>query len=237
MAKTMRGKVVMITGAAGNLGRAVVAHYAEQGAKLVLLDRAQEPLDALAAGLSGSPMTAALDLTDAAAVEALILRVQRRVHRVDVLVHTVGGFEMGTAVHESGPDVLDRMMNINVRPLWVLGGRVAQHMIEYRIPGHIVFVLARSGLKGGAKMAAYTAAKAAAQRIMESMALELRDHDIHVNGVLPSTIDTPANRASMPNADPARWVTPAQVADAIAFLASDAASALYGVSLEVYNRA
>jgi NAD(P)-dependent dehydrogenase (short-subunit alcohol dehydrogenase family) len=98
-------------------------------------------------------------------------------------------------------------------------------------------VLARAALKGSKDHSAYTASKAAAQRIVESMAAELRDHGINVNGVLPSTIDTPANREAMPNADFNKWVKPAEIADAIAFLASPAAKAIHGVSLEVYNRA
>jgi len=110
-------------------------------------------------------------------------------------------------------------------------------MLEKGVAGKIVFVLARASLKGAAGSSAYTASKAAAQRVMESLSAEVRDAGIHVNAVLPSTIDTPPNRESMPKADTSKWVTPEQVADAIAFLASDAASALHGVSLEVYNRA
>ncbi|PJF24318.1 MAG: short-chain dehydrogenase, partial [Phototrophicales bacterium] len=98
-------------------------------------------------------------------------------------------------------------------------------------------VLARAAYKGAANTAAYTATKAAAQRLMESMSLELRDHGINVNGVAPSIIDTPPNRASMPNADFSRWVTTDSLADAIAFLVSDAARDLHGVTLDVFGRA
>lgn len=237
MPKTMRGKVVMITGAAGNLGRAVTAHFAAEGAKLVLLDRSLEPLEAIAQTLRPQPLVAALDLLDAAAIDRLVQRVERRNGRIDVLVHTVGGYDAGTPVHETSIDVFEKMIALNARPVWLMLGRVAQHMVERKIAGRIVVVLARAALKGSAKNAAYTASKAAAQRIMESMSAELRDQGIHVNAVLPSTIDTPPNRASMPNADFSRWVTPQDVANAIAFLASDQADALHGVSLEVYNRA
>jgi NAD(P)-dependent dehydrogenase (short-subunit alcohol dehydrogenase family) len=94
-------------------------------------------------------------------------------------------------------------------------------------------VLARSGLKGIRNQAAYTASKAAGFRLMESMALELRDHGIRVNGVSPSIIDTPPNRASMPDADPNKWVTPEQIANGILFLASNEAAGLYGTNLEI----
>ena len=115
--------------------------------------------------------------------------------------------------------------------------RIARHMVEKNVSGKIVIVLARSGLKGSSNHGAYTASKAAAQRIMESMSAELRDKGINVNGVLPSTIDTPSNRESMPNADFSKWVAPEELASAIAFLASDQARAIHGTSLEVYNRA
>ncbi len=102
--------------------------------------------------------------------------------------------------------------------------------------GKIVVIAAKSALKGSAKNAAYSASKSAVLRIVESMALELRDQGINVNAVLPSIIDTPQNRADMPNADPAKWVTPDDLADTILFLCSDAAAKINGASIEVYGR-
>jgi NAD(P)-dependent dehydrogenase (short-subunit alcohol dehydrogenase family) len=230
-------KVALVTGASGNLGQAVSRRLAAGGARLVLVDRAADRLEALAATLSSDNMTATADLADAAAVDGLIAQVEARYGQIDILAHTVGGFTMGTPVHETPDDVWDKMFALNVRPIYTTCGRVAQHMIERAVPGKIVMVLARAALEGSKNAAAYTASKAAAQRIMQSMALELRDRGINVNGVLPSIIDTPPNRESMPNADFSKWVTTDDIANAIAFLASDEARSLHGVSLEVYGRA
>ena len=241
MADSMNGKTVMITGAAGNLGRATAKRFAEAGASLILLDRSMERLNTLASDL-GAPnvMVDTVDLGDIAAVQTLIAQVESNGGKIDVLAHTVGGFELGARVHEDiegGLASLDKMMSLNVRPLWVVGGAVAAHMVAHNVLGKMVFVLARAANKGGAKSAAYTASKAAAQRVMESMSAELRDQGINVNGVLPSTLDTPPNRESMPNADFTKWVTLDDLTSAIYFLASDGARSMHGVNLEVYNRA
>jgi NAD(P)-dependent dehydrogenase (short-subunit alcohol dehydrogenase family) len=151
-------------------------------------------------------------------------------------VHTVGGYASGSAVTDGDIDQFEQMMNLNALPVLLVGGEVAQHM-QASGGGKIVIVLARAAFKGTAKHSAYTASKAAAQRIMESLSLEVREHGVNVNGIAPSTVDTPANRAAMPDADTRKWVTPDQLAGAIAFLASDAASAIHGATLEVYNRA
>ncbi|MGQ9909476.1 MAG: SDR family NAD(P)-dependent oxidoreductase [Candidatus Flexifilum sp.] len=237
MSYDFSGKTALITGAAGSLGRAVTETFAANGASLILVDRSQERLDALAAGLVGrTVLTVAADVGDPDSVEALFERAEAHFGRIDMLAHTVGGYEFGEPVHRGDLGVYDRMMALNARPVYVLAGRAARHMLE-RGGGKIVIVLARAALKGTANHAAYTASKAAAQRVMEALAAEVRDHGINVNGVLPSVIDTPPNRQSMPNADFSKWVTPQDVANAIAFLCSDEARALHGVSLEVYNRA
>jgi NAD(P)-dependent dehydrogenase (short-subunit alcohol dehydrogenase family) len=235
------GKVVLITGASGNLGSAVAKRFAQDGASLALVDinaeRVQKVADALKDEFGVKVMAQSADLGDVQAVDALIAAVAKRFTHIDVLAHTVGGFAMGKDVTDLDFESYDKMMALNVKPVFVMGGAVAKHMLDAEIAGKIVIVLARSGLKGAKGQSAYTASKAAAQRIMESLSLEVRDHGINVNGVMPSTIDTPPNRESMPKADFDKWVTPQQIADSIAFLASEAASALHGVSLEVYNRA
>ncbi len=230
------GKVVVVTGASGNLGQVVARKFAAQGAKLVLVARDAEALKALADELGTETLTEAADLGDPASADALVRRVEARFGGIDVLAHTVGGYAAGKPVHESETDVLEKMFNLNVRPVYVTAGRVAQAMVERGTGGKIVVVLAKSALKGGAKNGAYTASKAAAQRIVESMALELRDQNINVNAVLPSIIDSPVNRKDMPNVDPAKWVTAEDVADAILFLSSAAADKIHGASLEVTGR-
>ncbi|MEP7290924.1 MAG: SDR family NAD(P)-dependent oxidoreductase [Chloroflexota bacterium] len=230
------GKVVIVTGATGNLGQVVARQFASQGAKLVLVARDAESLKALAGELNTETLTEAADLGDPTSVDALVKRVEERFGGIDVLAHTVGGYAAGKPVHESEIDVLEKMFSLNVRPIYVTAGRVAKSMVERGTGGKIVVVLAKAALRGTSKGAAYTASKAAAQRIVESMALELRDLNVNVNAVLPSIIDSPANRADMPNADPAKWVTGEDIADLILFLASDAAQKINGASLEIYGR-
>ncbi|HLU08087.1 MAG TPA: SDR family NAD(P)-dependent oxidoreductase [Oceanobacillus sp.] len=237
MAGEFAGKVAMITGAAGNLGSAVSRRFADGGAKLILVERSADKLNALATQLGVECLIQTADLGDLAAVDAVVAAAEAHYGKIDILVHTVGGYASGQPVHAVDLQVLEHMFNLNVRPVYVTCGRVARHMIEKNVAGKIVVVLARSGLKGSTNHGAYTASKAAAQRIMESLSAEVRDKGINVNGVLPSTIDTPPNREAMPNADFSKWVTPDDLANSIAFLASDAAKALHGVSLEVYNRA
>ena len=238
MATEFKNKVVVITGAGGNLGRAVAKRFAMGEAKLVLVNRSIEPLQALMRELGGvDVMTSATDVSREADVDALVRQIEERYGQIDVLAHTVGGFASGRAVTDPGLDQLEQMWALNVVPAYVVCGRVARHMLEQQTPGYITVVAARSGLKGAAKTSAYAAAKAATLRIVESLALEVREKGIHVNAVLPSIIDTPQNREAMPNADTAKWVTPEQLADTIAFLSSDAANGMYGASVEVYGRA
>jgi NAD(P)-dependent dehydrogenase (short-subunit alcohol dehydrogenase family) len=236
MTNEFAGKTAVVTGAAGNLGQAVARRLAADGARLVLIDRDQARLDAVAATFQTEVMTAVADLGDEASVDALVGSIEERFGKIDILAHTVGGFAMGTPVHETPQDIWDRMFALNVRPIYVTCGRIARHMLDHQVAGKIVMVLARAANAGSANAAAYTASKAAAQRIMQSMALELRDHNINVNGVLPSIIDTAPNRNDMPNADFSKWVTVEDVANGMAFLASGSARSLHGVSLEVYGR-
>jgi NAD(P)-dependent dehydrogenase (short-subunit alcohol dehydrogenase family) len=170
-------------------------------------------------------------------VNAMVEQIEARFGQIDILAHTVGGFASGKAVTEGDLGILEKMWNLNVVPVYLTCGRVAKHMLDKGTGGHITVVVARSALKGSAKSGPYTASKAASLRLIESLALEVRDQGIHVNAVSPSTIDTPQNRADMPNADTSKWVTAEQIADAIAFLSSEAGAAFYGANLEVYGRA
>jgi NAD(P)-dependent dehydrogenase (short-subunit alcohol dehydrogenase family) len=232
-------KVVIVTGATGNLGRACVQRFAEGGAKIVLVDRKADAATQLAneLGLNDYLVATVSDAGDPAAVEGMISAVEGRYGRIDVLAHTIGGYDAGKAVHEVGSlEVYEKMMNLNVRPMYVLAGRVVRYMVEKGRGGSIVVVLARAALKGGKGSGAYTASKAAALRVMESMSAEVRDLGIRVNAVAPSIIDTPINRKDMPNADFSKWVTTAQLADAMAYLASEQANGIHGTMLEIYGR-
>jgi NAD(P)-dependent dehydrogenase (short-subunit alcohol dehydrogenase family) len=223
---------VWITGAAGALGRAVVAHFAARGAPLALLGRHRATLEALAElpNVNGLPLE--VDLLDRAAVAAAADQAVARFGGIDAAVHLAGGFAMGDSVHETAPATWRQMYDINVESM-LSSAAVVVPVMQRQRRGSIVNVGAASAHRGAAKMAAYIAAKSALMRITESMAAELRDEGIHVNAVLPTIIDTPANRKSMPKADHTRWVAPEALADVIGFLASDAARAVHGALIPV----
>ena len=229
---TMHDRTVMVTGAAGNLGRAVAAAFAEQGARLVLVGRRREDLARVFGEESPQRLHIGADLASQSDVASGVELAIGRFKTIDVLCNLAGGFRMGPPVHESGEVAGDDMYDVNVRTLLHAVHAVVPHMLLAG-RGRIVNVGAASARKGLAGMGAYAAAKSTVHRLTESMAAELRAHRINVNCVLPTTIDTPQNRAAMPNADPSRWVAPADLANVIVFLASDQASAIHGALLPV----
>ena len=224
-------RCVVVTGAAGNLGQAVVAHFAAQGARLALLNRQRATLEATFSA-SDDCLLLPADLLDAAQTAAAVATAVQRFGRIDALCHLAGGFRMGEAVHETSAATWNFLADINVRTLLNVAQAVVPQMLAQG-RGHIVTVGAASALRGAAQMGAYTAAKSAVIRLTESMSAELRVRGINVNCVLPTIIDTPENRAAMPKADPARWVAPAALAEVIGFLCSDAARAVHGAALPV----
>ncbi len=155
--------------------------------------------------------------------------------QIDVLVNIAGGFRMGSPVHEMSLETWEFMMGLNARSVLHTARAIVPHMLQ-REQGKVVSIAARAGLKGKARMGAYVASKSAVIRLTESMSAELKDKGINVNCVLPGTIDTPANREAMPNANHDRWVPPEAIAEVITFLASDAARAIHGAAIPVYGR-
>ena len=223
---------VMVTGAAGNLGQAVAQAFAERGARLVLFDRHPEHLSAAFGGAGPDRLFVSADLLDGQAVAAAVATATERFGRIDALCHLAGGFRMGEAVHETADATWELLFDINVRTLLNVTRAVVPHMLE-RGGGKIVNVGAFSAQKGSAQMGAYGAAKSSVIRLTEAMAAELRERNINVNCVLPTIIDTPENRAAMPDADPSRWVATKDLADVIVFLTSVGARAIHGASVPV----
>jgi NAD(P)-dependent dehydrogenase (short-subunit alcohol dehydrogenase family) len=214
-------RTVVITGAAGNLGRAVASAFSED--TLVLLDVKRGSLK------DGERQRfIAVDLLDPNSVHAAIQQCKR----IDVLCNIAGGFRMGSPVHETSDKDWNFLMDLNARTVLNMAGAAVPMMIKSG-GGKIVNIGAFAAQKGAAQMGAYVASKSAVIRLTETMAAELREKNINVNCVLPTIIDTPENRAAMPDADPRRWVAPAALADVIAFLASDAARAIHGAALPV----
>lgn len=228
----MGNKVVLVTGAAGNLGRAVAHAFAERGAPLVLVDRRREDLEAAFGAVSEQCLFAVANLADQQQVDAAVQAAVEHFGRVDVLCNIAGGFAMGSPVHETADALWQSMMDLNALTVIRTARAVVPRMLAAG-SGSIVNVGAASALAGKAEMGAYCASKSAVIRLTESMAAELRDRRINVNCVLPSIIDTSQNRSAMPDADPQRWVSPEALADVVVFLASDAARAVHGAAIPV----
>lgn len=223
---------VLVTGAAGNLGRSVANAFAERGANLVLIDLRPDVLAAAFGSEDARRLLVATNLLDRAQVDAAVHAAIERFKRIDVLCNIAGGFRMGTSVHETTDSDWDFLFDINVRTLLNAVHAVVPHMIAGG-GGKIINVGASSALRGVAQMGAYCAAKSAVIRITEAMAAELREKNVNVNCVLPTIIDTPENRAAMPGADPARWIVPDDLANAFVFLASPDARAIHGAAVAV----
>lgn len=236
---TLKNKVVLITGAVGNLGTATARLFQQSGAKTVLVDRSPDRVREAFKDLAGSPdhlLAGGVDLSDAASLARLLEQTIAKFGRVDVLVNTVGAFRGGKPVHEADPADWDFLFSANVRTTLLCCRAVTPQMLKQK-SGRIINVSSREGLEAHAGFAAYSASKSAVLRLTESLAAELKASDINVNCIMPSVIDTPQNRAAMPNADFSKWVAPEAIADVIAFLASEAARAVTGAAVPVYGKA
>lgn len=233
-----KSNVVVITGAAGNLGAAVTQVFRKAAANLVLIDRSPDRLQRMYPELADSVdhfLAHSVDLTDEASVTAAINETLQRFGRIDALINTAGGYKAGTPLHETPLSDWDFMLNLNARSVLISCRAVAKQMLQQG-SGRIVNVASRSALHGEALAGAYCASKSVVVRLTETLAAELKDAGINVNCVLPSLIDTPPNRQAMPDADYSRWVAPEAIADVIFFLASAQSRAINGAAIPVYGR-
>jgi NAD(P)-dependent dehydrogenase (short-subunit alcohol dehydrogenase family) len=225
-------RIVIVTGAAGNLGKAVAKAFADLGTNLVLVDLKRESLRGAFGSENERRLFAPANLLEMDEATGVAQAALARFGRIDVLCNIAGGFRMGEMVHETSDENWNFLFDINTRTLLHAARAVVPHMLATG-SGRIVNVGAFAAQRGVARMGAYTASKATVIRMTEAMAGELRDKNINVNCVLPTIIDTPENRAAMPKADPAKWVAPADLANVIVFLASDAARAVHGAAVPV----
>lgn len=231
------GEVVVVSGAAGNLGGAVAHEFDAHGARLALLDRRPDRLQKICGSLASNPdhaLMGTVDMTSAESVKEAMEEIVERYERVNVLVNAIGGFTAGTPVHETPISTWEKMIDLNAKSAFLACREVVPHMLSLG-KGRIVNIGARPGLRGTARSAAYAASKSAVIRLTESLSAELKSKGINVNCVLPGTLDTPQNREAMPEADFGRWVQPQQVAHVIEFLASHYASAIHGAAVPVYG--
>ena len=227
------GQVVLVTGAAGNLGQAVGAAFQTAGARLALVARSSQQLAAL--WPAGPAIFHCLaDLTDPPGVTAAVDQVVAHYGRLDVLANIAGGFTMGPPIHETSPETWQFMLDLNARSAF-LTSRAAIPHFRRQGRGKIINIAARAALEGRANMGPYCVSKAAVITLTETLAAENKAAGVNVNCILPGTLDTPQNRASMPDVDPTHWVKPTALAEVVLFLASESASAIHGAALPVYG--
>ncbi len=224
-------RTVLVTGAAGNLGRAVAAGALAAGANVALTDRSLDFLQARFAEDGRTALFETPDLSDDAAAGGLVARTVERFGRLDAAISTVGGFAFANVADDSRA-TWERMAMLNVYTALAVS-RAALPALKAAGGGAIVLVGAAAGLRAPAGVAAYAASKSAVMRLAESLAEECRADGVRVNCVLPTTMDTPENRAAMPDADRSGWVSPESIADTMLFLASDAARAVTGALVPV----
>ncbi|MEX0927602.1 MAG: SDR family NAD(P)-dependent oxidoreductase [Dehalococcoidia bacterium] len=222
--KPLAGRVALITGATGGLGVKAREVFASAGATVVRRDR-DDP---------GSPWRW-FDATDPAEAEAAVENAVRSYGKIDIMVNLVGAWAPQPHVSEMPDDTLDDMFRINFRSAFVMTRAVLPHMIVNGW-GRIINVGAKQALRGDAGNAAYSAAKAAVIALTESTAAEASNKGVTANVIIPSVIDTPANRRGMPQADFSRWVKPEHLADAMVFLCTESGGSINGARIPVWNR-
>jgi NAD(P)-dependent dehydrogenase (short-subunit alcohol dehydrogenase family) len=225
----LQGQVVAITGAFGALGGAVVRAALAEGAQVAAIDRAAAPRSPL----EGAALFGDVDLSSADGARSVIDAIVARFGRLDALVNIAGGFRWET-VADGSLDTWNQLYELNLRTVVATCHAALPHLPDTR--GRIVNIGAAGAVKAAAGMGAYAASKAGVARLTEALAEELKDRGITVNALLPSIIDTPANRADMPKADFSKWVQPQQLADVIVFLLSAKAQAITGALLPVTGR-
>lgn len=226
---------VVVTGAFGNLGMAVARTFRDQGAAVALLGRTQTPAQVGAEFAAPHCVLGGIDLTHAASTGTAMETVRTTLGGIDVLVNIAGGFRWQT-LEQGAVEGWDEMYAINLKTAVVSTIAALPRLLESPA-GRVINVGAAAAARpAGIGMGAYTASKAGVHKLTESVAEELKDRGITVNAVLPGIIDTPQNRADMPDADFSRWVRPEAIAAVIAFLASEQAAAVTGALVPVYGR-
>jgi NAD(P)-dependent dehydrogenase (short-subunit alcohol dehydrogenase family) len=234
---TFKDRVALIAGGTGGLGRAVSQAFLAAGAKVIVTYRNKQEFDQLKkiAGAGASNLVGSdIDVTDEAAVQKFISTIAKENSRLDFMVNTVGAYAGGVKLWETGPDIFNQQLKLNLISGYILSRAVVPLMLKQR-SGAIVNVASKSAVDHAAGAAAYAASKAAAVAMMDSLAADLRGSGVRVNSILPSIIDTQANRKAMPGAEFAKWPKPEDIARVILFLCSDDARVIHGAAIPVYG--
>jgi len=232
----LSGKIALIAGGTGGLGRSVSLAFLGEGARVAVTYRNSQEFDDLKrSARPDMPLVGhKIDVTDEVAVQQLVDDVVAEYGRLDVLVNTVGGYVGGVALWDVDSKVLDQMLALNLRSGYALSRAVVKAMLKQR-NGAIVNVAAKAAHDHAAGAFAYAASKAAAVAMMDSLAADLKGTGVRVNSILPSIIDTEANRKLMPGANFSTWPKPEDIARVILCLCSDDAKVIHGASIPVYG--
>jgi NAD(P)-dependent dehydrogenase (short-subunit alcohol dehydrogenase family) len=234
----LKDRIAIITGGTGALGRAVVLAFLEEGAKVActyIVDKELEQSSSLIKNYESNLVFVQADVTKEKPVAETVQKTLERFGRIDILVNIVGGFAYAKVL-DTDEKIWDSMMNVNLKSTFLCSKAVLPHMIKQSY-GKIINISSRPALKGSSGVGAYAASKAGVLNLTETIADEVRDYEINVNAILPSTIDTPVNRRDMPEADFSKWVKPEEIARVIVFLVSDDSKAISGAGIPVYGKA
>jgi NAD(P)-dependent dehydrogenase (short-subunit alcohol dehydrogenase family) len=238
----LAGKVVLVAGGTGGLGQAVSLAFVEEGARVIVTFQRPGDFDELKKAASPKLLAAegaslegyGVDVTDEAAVGKLIDGIVERNGRLDCLVNAVGGYAGGIKLWEMETKVFEQQLGLNLRAGFVLARAAARVMVKQG-SGAIVNVASKAAVEHSAGAAAYAASKAAAVAMIDCLAADMKGTGVRANSVLPSIIDTAANRKAMPKADFAKWPKPEEIARVILFLCGDEAKLVQGASVEAYG--
>ena len=231
------GKLVLITGGTGALGREVSLAFLKSNAVAAMtyvVDKELPQLESKIGDLIKKVMLIKADIVDEQQIKKTVSDVVKKYGHIDVLVNLVGGYLGGKKVTEMDEKEWDLMMNLNLKTAFLVSKHVVAQMIRQR-SGKVIHVAARLGLKGIGGNSAYCASKSGLIRLVESLSDEIKDNNINVNCIMPSIIDTDANRKDMPDADFSKWVKPSEIARVVLFLASEDSRLIHGASIPVYG--
>ncbi|HET6934301.1 MAG TPA: SDR family oxidoreductase [Candidatus Angelobacter sp.] len=236
MANAFASKVALIAGGTGGLGRAVTLAFLHEGASVIATNIKTDEIEALQAivGSSAKLEIVSLDATDEAACQNLVGAITARYGRLDILVNTIGGYAGGKSLWETDARTWQLMFKLNVNAGYMLARAVVPAMLKQR-SGAIVNIAAKAAFDHAAGAAAYAASKSAALAMIDCLAQDLLGTGVRANSVLPSIIDTEANRKAMPNADFSKWPKPEEIARVILFLCSEQARLIHGAAVPVYG--
>jgi NAD(P)-dependent dehydrogenase (short-subunit alcohol dehydrogenase family) len=233
------GKIVLVAGGTGGLGREVTMAFLEAGATALVTYVIAEEYAALESASqrigATPPVGFSVDVTDAQAVEKCVAEILGKHGRLDILVNAVGGYAGGTSLWEIDLHTYEKMLQLNLKSGFVLARAIVPQMIRQN-RGWIVNIASKAAFDHAAGAALYAASKSAALALMDSLAADVKPYNINVNSVLPSIIDTAANRKAMPGADFSKWPKPEEIARVILFLCSEEALVIHGAAIPVYGK-